>query len=69
MKQYFKAVIMTLLTRMQTSKTDQFVYLFARFLLFIMAVNVEGLGPDYPISFIEEIQPQSVPVSSHVDRS
>lgn len=49
---------MTLLTRLQTSKTDKFVYLFARFLLFTMAVNVDGLTPDYVIGTIEEIQPQ-----------
>jgi exportin-2 (importin alpha re-exporter) len=49
---------MTLLTRMQTSKTDKFVYLFARFLLFTMAINVENLPPDYVISTIEGIQPQ-----------
>lgn len=58
LKQYFKAVIMTLLTRMQTSKTDKYVYLFSHFLLFTMAVNVDGLGPDYVISAVEEIQPQ-----------
>ncbi|KAG1767590.1 CAS/CSE protein [Suillus placidus] len=58
LKQYFKAVVMTLLTRMQTSKTDKYVYLFSHFLLFTMAVNVDGLGPDYVISAIEEIQTQ-----------
>ncbi|KAF9463182.1 CAS/CSE protein [Collybia nuda] len=58
LKQYFKGVIMTLLTRMQTSKTDKFVYLFAKFLLFTMAINVEGLTPDYIIGTIEEIQSQ-----------
>ncbi|KAG2356783.1 CAS/CSE protein [Suillus spraguei] len=58
LKQYFKAVVMTLLTRMQTSKTDKYVYLFSHFLLFTMAVNVDGLGPDYVISAVEEIQPQ-----------
>ncbi|KAG2034488.1 CAS/CSE protein [Suillus americanus] len=58
LKQYFKAVIMTLLTRMQTSKTDKYVYLFSHFLLFTMAINVDGLGPDYVISAIEEIQTQ-----------
>ncbi|KAG2131005.1 CAS/CSE protein [Suillus clintonianus] len=58
LKQYFKALVMTLLTRMQTSKTDKYVYLFSHFLLFTMAINVDGLGPDYVISAIEEIQPQ-----------
>lgn len=49
---------MTLLTRMQTSKTTQYEYLFARFILYTMALNVEGLGPDYVIAVIEGIQPQ-----------
>jgi len=58
LRQYFKSVIMTLLTRMQSSKTDKFVYLFAKFLLFCCALNVEGLGPDYVIETIDEIQPR-----------
>ncbi|TFK31640.1 importin alpha re-exporter [Crucibulum laeve] len=58
LQQYMKPVILTLLTRMQSSKTDKFVYHFARFLLFTMAINVEGLGPDYIIAVIEQIQPQ-----------
>ena len=51
---------MTLLTRMQTSKTESYVYLFMRFILYTMAINVEGLSPDYIIGTIEEIQPQQV---------
>ncbi|KAG6917213.1 hypothetical protein DXG01_003418 [Tephrocybe rancida] len=56
LKQYIKAVVMTLLTRMQTSKTDKYVHLFARFFLFAMAINVDGLSPDYVIGTVEEIQ-------------
>jgi len=55
---YFKVLMMTLLTRMQTSKTDKFVYLFALFLVFSMAINVDDLSPDYVISTVEGIQPQ-----------
>lgn len=51
---------MTLLTRMQSSKTDKFVYLFAKFLLYCCALNVEGFGPDYVIETIDEIQPRYV---------
>ncbi|KAJ7126549.1 CAS/CSE protein [Mycena crocata] len=58
LRQYFKTVVMTLLTRMQSSKTDKFVYLFAKFLLFCMALDIEGLGPDYVINTIDEIQPR-----------
>ncbi|XP_006455464.1 hypothetical protein AGABI2DRAFT_226927 [Agaricus bisporus var. bisporus H97] len=57
LQQYMKPVIMTLLTRMQTSKTTQYEYLFARFILYTIALNVEGLGPDYMIAVIEGIQP------------
>ncbi|GLB42771.1 putative importin alpha re-exporter [Lyophyllum shimeji] len=57
LRQYFKAVIITLLTRMQTSKTDKYVHLFTRFFLYTMALNVEGLTPDYVIGTVEEIQP------------
>ncbi|KAJ6474605.1 CAS/CSE protein [Mycena vitilis] len=58
LRQYYKSVVMTLLTRMQSSKTDKFVYLFAKFLLYCMALNIEGLGPDYVIETIDEIQPR-----------
>ncbi|KAH9931314.1 armadillo-type protein [Fomitopsis serialis] len=58
LKQYFRALMVTLLTRMQTSKTDKYVYLFVYFLAFTIAIPVEGLGPDYVISSVEEIQPQ-----------
>lgn len=58
LKHHFKVIIMTLLTRLQTSKTDNFVYRFTFFLLFTMAINVDGLSPDYVIGTVEEIQPQ-----------
>ncbi|KAJ6518618.1 CAS/CSE protein [Mycena sanguinolenta] len=58
LRQYFKSVIMTLLTRMQSSKTDKFVYLLAKFLLYCCALNVEGFGPDYVIETIDDIQPR-----------
>ncbi|EKM56806.1 uncharacterized protein PHACADRAFT_141741 [Phanerochaete carnosa HHB-10118-sp] len=57
LKQYMRATMVTLLTRMQTSKTDKYVYHFTYFLLFAMAINVEGLGPDFIASAVEEIQP------------
>lgn len=58
LKQYFRAIIVTLLTRLQTSKTDKYVYLFVYFFAFTMAINVEGLNPDYLAGTVEEIQPQ-----------
>jgi exportin-2 (importin alpha re-exporter) len=50
--------MVTLLTRTQTSKTDKFVYLFALILVFSMAINVDGLSPDYVICTVAEFQPQ-----------
>ena len=55
-----RPLVMTLLTRMQTSKTDKYVYHFTYFLLLTMAVDVPGMGPDYLISTVEEIQPRCV---------
>ncbi|KAJ7767471.1 CAS/CSE protein [Mycena maculata] len=66
LRQYFKTVIMTLLTRMQSSKTDKFVYLFSKFLLYCMAIKVDGLGPDYVIDTIDEIQPRHVLLWSQI---
>jgi hypothetical protein len=57
---------MTLLTRLQTSKTDKYTLLFTRFLLFVTAVNVEGLSPDYLIGTMEEVQPQCALHSSQI---
>ncbi|KAG6841642.1 hypothetical protein C0991_008627 [Blastosporella zonata] len=56
LKQYIKAIVMTLLTRMQTSKTDKYVHLFTKFFLYCIAINVDGLSPDYIIGTVEEIQ-------------
>ncbi|KIY43801.1 importin alpha re-exporter [Fistulina hepatica ATCC 64428] len=58
MRQYIKAVLLTLLTRMHTSKTDAYVYSFAKFILYMTAIRRDGLTPDYLISAVDEIQPQ-----------
>ncbi|KAH8833705.1 Cse1-domain-containing protein [Flagelloscypha sp. PMI_526] len=54
---YFKDIVMTLLTRMQTSKTDKYAYQFSYFLLFTMALNIDGLTPDFVLGTVEGIQP------------
>ena len=41
---------------MQTSKTDKFVYYFVYFLAFCLAINAEGLTPDYVVGELEAIQ-------------
>ncbi|KAI0749865.1 armadillo-type protein [Daedaleopsis nitida] len=58
LQQYFRSLIVTLLTRMQTSKTDKFIYHFVYFLAFCLAINNGGLTPDYVVSEVEAIQPQ-----------
>lgn len=56
LRQYFPAVIVSLLSRMQTSKTEKYVYHFVYFLTFVMGINVPGLSPDYLIEIVEQIQ-------------
>ncbi|KAI9569377.1 armadillo-type protein [Boletus coccyginus] len=58
LKPYMRPLVMMLLKRMQTSKTDKYVYHFTYFLLLTMAIDVARMGPDYVISTVEEIQPQ-----------
>ena len=52
-----RALMVTLLTRMQTSKTEKYVYEFVHFVLYTLAINVDGLTADFIPSAIEEIQP------------
>jgi len=56
LRQYFPAVIVGLLNRIQTSKTEKYIYHFVYFLTFVMGINVPGLSPDYLIEIVEQIQ-------------
>ncbi|KIY62475.1 importin alpha re-exporter [Cylindrobasidium torrendii FP15055 ss-10] len=57
LQQYFTAVMMTLLNRLQSSKTDKYAYLVARFFLYINALDVQGaITSDYVISVLEGVQ-------------
>ena len=47
---------MTLLTRMQQNKTNNYVYYFVYFLLYVLAINVDGIMPYYLIQTVNEIQ-------------
>ena len=49
-------MIVSLLSRMQTSKTDKYIHHFVYFLTFVMGINVDGLSPDYLIEVVEQIQ-------------
>ncbi|KAI9448619.1 armadillo-type protein [Lactarius psammicola] len=53
---YFRQIIVTLLTRMQQNKTNNYVYYFVYFLLYLLAINADGLTPDYLIQTVDEIQ-------------
>ncbi len=53
---YFRQIIVTLLTRMQQNKTNNYVYYFVYFLLYLLAINTDGLTPDYLIQTVDEIQ-------------
>lgn len=55
--QYLKPIFLTLLTRLQTSKTDLYVYNFVYFLMYCMAVQTDGLTPDVVIGAMESMQP------------
>ncbi|KAI0055486.1 Cse1-domain-containing protein [Artomyces pyxidatus] len=57
LQQYLGTIFITLLTRMQSSKTDGYVYHFVHFLLYAMAINVDGLTPDFVIRAVEGVQP------------
>ncbi|KAN0129450.1 CAS/CSE protein, C-terminus domain containing protein [Lactarius tabidus] len=47
---------MTLLPRMQQNKTNNYIYYFVYFLLYLLAINVDGLTQDYLIQTVDEIQ-------------
>ena len=43
---------MMLLTRMQQNKTNNYVYYFVYFLLYVLAINVDGITPYYLIQTV-----------------
>jgi len=53
---YFGAILTALFTRLQTSKTDKFAYSLAYLMFFTMALNVEGMGPEFVVSEVEKVQ-------------
>ena len=55
-QQVFRGILYTLLQRMHTSKTDQFVYYFVYYLSFCLALKSESLTPDFFITEAEGIQ-------------
>ena len=59
LKPYMRPLVVAWLAGMQTSRTDKYVYRFAYFLLLAMAIDVAGMGPDYVIWTVEDIQPHA----------
>ena len=53
-----KTVVTMLLTRLQTSKTDKYTYYFVYFIAYTMAIDAPGLGPDFMVGAVEQVQPQ-----------
>ena len=47
---------MSLLTRLQANKTDKFANLLACFILYVLAIRVEGMTPDYVVGVVEGAQ-------------
>ena len=47
---------MTLLTWMQQNKTNNYIYYFVYFLLYVLTINADGITPDYLIQTIDKIQ-------------
>jgi len=53
-------VVMSLLTRLQGNRTDKFASLFAYFVLYVVAIEVEGVTPEYVMGTVEAAQPGCV---------
>lgn len=53
-----KSVVTMLLTRLQMARTDGYVYALIYFFTFVMTIPVGGVGPNFLISSVEEVQPQ-----------
>lgn len=53
---YFPAILNSVFTRLQTSKTDKFTYSLAYWIFYATALPIEGLGPDTIVEAVESIQ-------------
>lgn len=56
LQQYFTNILQVLLTRLQNHKTDSFALRFVRLYHFISAQKDKGLGTDFFIELVEQIQ-------------
>ena len=58
LNQYMKSIVTMLLTRLQTARTDNYTYYLVYFFMYLAAVDVEGLTPDFLVGAVEQVQPQ-----------
>lgn len=56
LQKHFGVVLLTLLNRLQLTRTDKYALGFVRFLCFVMAVQVEGLSPSFVVHAVESVQ-------------
>lgn len=56
MQKYFRDILMTLLNRLQTSRTDKYMVGLTNWLCYIAAIDVGNYGPDYVPQAVEAIQ-------------
>ena len=56
LQQYYVTILSVLLTRLQNSKTDSFALRFVRLYHFISALTEKGLGTDFFIQQVEQVQ-------------
>ncbi|RGB41994.1 exportin-2-like protein [Rhizophagus diaphanus] len=58
LNKYLAAIISLLLTRMKSSKTDKYTLSFVYFVCFFLAIEKEGVNPDYVIQAFDSMQPK-----------
>lgn len=56
LEKYFVPILQMLLTRLQNSKTETFTLRFVRFYHFMSAKDATGLGADFFINIVDQIQ-------------
>lgn len=57
MEPYLKQLLMLMLVRLQSSKTDKFTKCFVYFVGFVLAIQREGLTPDFVVRMFDALQP------------
>jgi exportin-2 (importin alpha re-exporter) len=63
MQQYLRDMVMSLLNRLRTSRTDKFIVGFIHFTTYVSSLESGGYTPDTMPDVINGIQAQYVPIS------